>query len=94
MIAQSDFEKLEAQLQGLESRIKNQQRDLHALPKIARHHSQSQAVVEPNKQQRHKKMVHGRCAMRVGIWRSLLLAGRQSRSPHSLSVNRFDGVTH
>ena len=30
-MAQSDFEKLEARLQGLEDQIKNQQRDLHTL---------------------------------------------------------------
>ena len=60
MIAQSDFEKLEAQLQGLESRIKNQQRDLHTLlQKLRDITAKSQAVVEPNKHKGIQKWLVG-----------------------------------
>ena len=55
-IAQSDFEKLEARLQGLEDQIKNQQRDLHTLlQKLRNITARSQAVAEPKKNKGTKK---------------------------------------
>ena len=49
-ISQSDFETLEARLQGLEDQIKNQQRDLHTLlQKLRAITAKSQAVAEPKK---------------------------------------------
>ena len=50
MISQSDFETLEARLQGLEDQIKNQQRDLQTLlQKLRDITAKSQAVAEPKK---------------------------------------------
>ena len=55
-IAQSDFEKLEARLRGLEDQIKNQQRDLHTLlQKLRDITAKSQAVAEPKKNKDTKK---------------------------------------
>ena len=55
-IAQSDFEKLEARLRGLEDQIKNQQRDLHTLlQKLRDITAKSQAVAEPRKNKGTKK---------------------------------------
>ncbi len=55
-IVQSDFEKLEARLLGLEDQIKNQQRDLHTLlQKLRDITARSQAVVEPKKNKDTKK---------------------------------------
>ena len=55
-IAQSDFEKLEARLQGLEDQIKNQQRDLHTLlQKLRSITARSQAVAEPKENKGSKK---------------------------------------
>ena len=55
-IAHSDFEKLEARLQGLEGQIKNQQRDLHTLlQKLRDITARSQAVAETKKSKGTKK---------------------------------------
>ena len=60
MMAQSDFEKLEARLQGLEDQIKNQQRDLHTLlQKLRDITAKSQAVAEPKKSKGTKKWLLG-----------------------------------
>ena len=69
MIAQSDFEKLEARLEGLESHIKNQQRDLHTLlQKLRDITAKSQAVVEPKKHKGMQKWLVGvaLCVMGFG----------------------------
>lgn len=69
MIAQSDFEKLEARLQDLESHIKNQQRDLHTLlQKLRDITAKSQAVVEPKKHRGMQKWSVGvaLCVMGFG----------------------------
>ena len=69
MIAQSDFEKLEARLQDLESHIKNQQRDLHTLlQKLRDITAKSQAVFEPKKHRGMQKWLVGvaLCVMGFG----------------------------
>ena len=69
MIPQSDFEKLEARLQGLENQIKNQQRDLHTLlQKLRDITSKSQAVAKPKKSNGTKKWlaVAALCMMGFG----------------------------
>ena len=68
-IPQSDFETLEARLQGLEDQIKNQQRDLHTLlQKLRDITAKSQAVAEPKKSKGTKKWLVGAalCIMGCG----------------------------
>ena len=69
MIPQSDFETLEARLQGLEDQIKNQQRDLHTLlQKLRDITAKNQAVAEPKKSKGTKKWLVGAalCIMSFG----------------------------
>ena len=69
-IAQSDFEKLEARLRGLEDQIKNQQRDLHTLlQKLRDITAKSKAVAEPKKSNRIKKgfIALALCMMAFGM---------------------------
>mgnify|MGYP001288786331 CR=1 FL=1 len=68
-IAQSDFEKLEARLQGLEDQIKNQQRDLHTLlQKLRGIAAKSQSAAQPKKRKGGKKLLVGvtLCVMGFG----------------------------
>jgi hypothetical protein len=69
MIPQSDFETLEARLQGLEDQIKNQQRDLHTLlQKLRDITAKSQAVAEPKKRKFTNKWMVGAalCVISLG----------------------------
>lgn len=69
IITQSDFETLDARLQGLEDQIKNQQRDLHTLlQKLRDITAKSQAVAEPKKSTGTKKWLVGAslCVMGFG----------------------------
>ena len=67
-IDQSDFEKLEARLQGLEDQIKNQQRDLHTLLQKLRDITvKSQAVAEPKKSKSAKKWMVGGVGCMIGV---------------------------
>ena len=67
-IAQSDFEKLEVRLQGLENQIKNQQRDLHTLlQKLRNITAKSQAVAKPKKSKSTKKWLVGAVLCMVGF---------------------------
>ena len=67
MIPQSDFETLEARLQGLEDQIKNQQRDLHTLlQKLRDITAKSQAVAEPKKSKGTKKWLVGAALCMMG----------------------------
>ena len=67
-IAQSDFEKLEVRLQGLEEQIKNQQRDLHTLlQKLRSIAAKSQSVAEPKKSNGRKKSLVGATFCVVGF---------------------------
>ena len=92
MIPQSDFETLEARLQGLEDQIKNQQRDLHTLlQKLREITAKSQAVARTKEKQKQYKMVGGRRAMHDGFWCGLCLAWRRRHHQYHLSGNRFDG---
>ena len=68
-IIQSDFEKLEARLQGLENQIKNQQRDLHTLlQKLRGIAAKSQSATEQKKSKGGKKSLVGAtlCVMGFG----------------------------
>ena len=68
MIPQSDFETLEARLQGLENQIKNQQRDLHTLlQKLRDITAKSQAVDKPKKNKGPKKWLLGAVLCLMGI---------------------------
>ena len=68
MIPQSDFETLEARLQGLEDQIKNQQRDLHTLlQKLRDITAKSQAVAEPKKSKGTKKWLVGAALCMMGF---------------------------
>ena len=59
-IVQSDLEKLENRLQGLEDQIKNQQRDLHTLlQKLRGIAAKSQSAPEPKKSKGRKKSLVG-----------------------------------
>ena len=67
-IAQSEFEKLEARLQGLEGQIKNQQRDLHTLlQKLRDITAKSQAVAKPKKSKSTKKWWGGAALCLIGL---------------------------
>ena len=67
-IPQSDFETLEARLQGLEDQIKNQQRDLHTLlQKLRDITAKSQAVAEPKKSKGTKKWLVGAALCMMGF---------------------------
>ena len=67
-IAQSEFEKLEVRLQGLEGQIKNQQRDLHTLlQKLRDITAKSQAVAEPKRSKNTKKWLAGTALCIIGI---------------------------
>lgn len=67
-IPQSDFETLEARLQGLEGQIKNQQRDLHTLlQKLRDITAKSQAVAEPKKSKGTKKWLVGAALCMMGF---------------------------
>ena len=67
-IIQSDFEKLEARLQGLEDQIKNQQRDLHTLlQKLRDITAKSQALAEPKKSKGTKKWLMGASLCMMGF---------------------------
>ena len=67
-ITQSEFEKLEARLQGLENQIKNQQRDLHTLlQKLRDITAKSRSVVEPKKGKSTKKWLAGATLCMVGF---------------------------
>jgi hypothetical protein len=68
MIPQSDFETLEARLQGLEDQIKNQQRDLHTLlQKLRDITAKCQAVAEPKKSKGTKKWLVGAALCMMGF---------------------------
>ena len=68
MIPQSDFETLEARLQGLEDQIKNQQRDLHTLlQKLRDITAKSQAVAEPKKRKSTRKWMVGAALCVIGF---------------------------
>ena len=68
IIAQSDFETLDARLQGLEDQIKNQQRDLHTLlQKLRDITAKSQAVAEPKKSTGTKKWLVGASLCMMGF---------------------------
>ena len=69
IITQSDFETLDARLQGLEDQIKNQQRDLHTLlQKLRDITAKSQAAAEPKKSKSTTKwlVVAALCIMSFG----------------------------
>ena len=69
-IAQSDLEKLEVRLQGLEDQIKNQQRDLQTLlQKLRGIAAKSQSAGEPKKSKGRKKSLVGAtlCVFGFGI---------------------------
>ena len=76
MIPQSDFEKLEARLRGLENQIKNQQRDLHTLlQKLRDINAKSQAVAKPNKDRSIKKWSVGTALCMMGFGTIYYLLG-------------------
>ena len=67
-IPQSDFETLEARLQGLEGQIKNQQRDLHTLlQKLREITAKSQAVAKPKKSKSTTKWLAGAALCMMGF---------------------------
>ena len=67
-ITQSDLEKLEIRLQGLEGQIKNQQRDLHTLlQKLRDITAKSQAMAEPKRSKSTKKWLAGAAACIIGL---------------------------
>ena len=68
MIPQSDFEALEARLQGLEDQIKNQQRDLHTLlQKLREIAAKSQAVAKAKKSKSTTKWLAGAALCVIGF---------------------------
>ena len=68
MMSQSDFETLEARLQGLEDQIKNQQRDLHTLlQKLRDITAKSQAVAQQKKSKGTKKWLMGAALCMMGF---------------------------
>jgi hypothetical protein len=77
-IAQSDFEKLEVRLQGLEDQIKSQQRDLHTLlQKLRGIAAKSQSAAEPKKSKGRKKLLAAAalCVIGFGVFYYWLGAG-------------------
>ena len=68
MIPQSDFETLEARLQGLEDQIKNQQRDLHTLlQKLRDITAKNQAGATPKKSKDIKQWLVGATLCMMGF---------------------------
>ena len=68
MAPQSDYEQLEARLQGLEDQIKNQQRDLHTLlQKLREITSKSQVAAKVKKSSGSKKWLVGGLLCALGL---------------------------